>query len=76
MNRSVLIYGGLLVVLLGLAWTDWTREPELDVGDKIIVAQGSVDEIERIVFKSEKDDVVMERRTDDRGAYYLSLIHI
>lgn len=70
MTRAIGVYGALLVALLGLSWAEWTKEPEADVGDKVVVSQGQADEIESIKFSSEKDELVFERKSDAKGAYY------
>ena len=69
MTRSVTLYGVLLVVLLGLSWEQWTSPPEPDRGDKIELIGGTVDDVEKIVWKGEKDEATIERKTDAAGAY-------
>lgn len=70
MTRTIGVYGVLLAALLGLSWVEWTAEPEPDIGDKVVVSQGQADEIETVKFSTEKDEVVFERKSDAKGAYY------
>jgi len=69
MNRSAAVYGGLLALLLAGAWVRWTREPEPDIGDKIVLLQGDKDKIESITWTGEKDKAVIERKSDAEGDY-------
>ncbi len=70
MVRSAAIHGGLLAVLLGAAWVKWTAEPSPDLEGEVVLLQGEADAIEKIIWLSEKkDQAVIERKTDDRGAY-------
>lgn len=68
-RRSVVVYGLLLLVSLGLAWWRWTREPEPDLEGKVVLLAGDADKIEKIVWDSDKDRAVIERRSDDHGDY-------
>lgn len=69
MNRSLAVHAVLLVGLLGAAWVEWTAPPEVDTGDKILLLQGEQKDIERVVWKSEKEEVTVERKLDAGGTY-------
>ncbi len=69
MTRSIATYGLLLTLLLGLSWMDWTAPPEVDIGDKVMLAQGEVADLERVIWKGEKEEVSIERKSDAAGAY-------
>ncbi len=69
MMRSVLIYGGLLVASLGIAWARWTAEPTPDLDGQIILLPGDAEDIEKIVWKTEKDEAIIEQRSDELGSY-------
>lgn len=69
MTRSIATYGILLTLLLGLSWMDWTAPPEVDIGDKVVLAQGEAADLERVIWKGEKEEVLIERKVDAAGAY-------
>lgn len=69
MIRSVAIHGGVLAALLAFSWAEWTAPPKVDTGDKVLLLQGEVDKIERVAWKSEKEEVSIERKLDAAGAY-------
>lgn len=69
MIRSVSIYGVIVAVLLGLSWVEWTSPPEVDTGDKVVVMQGEQKDVERVLWKSEKEEVTVERKLDAAGTY-------
>lgn len=67
---STAVFGGLLAVLLGAAWVQWTAEPAVDLDGKVVLVQGEADDIERVVWRSEgKDEAELVRMSDDRGEY-------
>lgn len=69
-TASTAVFGGLLAVLLGAAWVQWTAEPAVELDGKVVLLQGDAEDIERIVWKSDgKDEAELERRSDDRGEY-------
>lgn len=69
MNRSIATYGLLLTLLLGMSWMDWTAPPEVDIGDKVMLVQGEAADLEKVVWKDDKEEVVIERKTDAAGSY-------
>jgi hypothetical protein len=69
MIRSVLIYGGLLALTLGVAWVRWTAEPEPDLEGRIVLLQGDAEDIETIIWKTDDSESVIEQKQDARGRY-------
>ena len=69
MIRSVAIYGGLLAITLGVAWQRWTAEPEPDLEGKIVLLQGDAEDIEKIVWKTDDSESLIEQRSDEKGTY-------
>ncbi len=70
MKRSAVVYGGLLAVLMGAAWVQWTAEPAVELDGKVVLLQGEQDNVEKIVWHVEnKDEAVIERRGDAYGSY-------
>ena len=67
--KSVAIYGALLAVALGASWLKWTAAPEVQTDGKVVLMQGETDDIERIVWKDDDEEAVLERKEDSRGAY-------
>jgi hypothetical protein len=71
MMRSAAIYGGLLVVLSGAAWVKWTAAPAVELDGKVVMVDGSPDELTRVVWlEKDKDQAVIVRKTDGLGVYY------
>ncbi len=70
MKRSIWIYGGLLVVLLALSYLRWTGAlgSDQEQGD-VIIMHAVETEIEKVAYHDEKQDVALEWKTDDLGAY-------
>jgi len=69
MSKNTFVYGGLLVASLAGAWVRWTREPEPDIGDKVVMLQGDKDKIETIKWVGKKDEALIERKSDAEGDY-------
>ena len=69
MTRSVLMYGGLLTLTLGVAWMRWVAEPEPDLDGQIVLLQGDAEDIETIIWKTEDSESVIEQKSDERGSY-------
>lgn len=68
--RPVFVYGALLLVSLVLAWVQWTGEPQVDRGEKVVALAGEREGLERIEWT--RDDGSLTRllpRTDEHGAY-------
>jgi hypothetical protein len=70
MMRATVMYAVLLLALLAGAWAQWTSEPEIDHGDKVVLLPGSSDDITEIRWKGEKSESTVTRRSDDRGTYF------
>ncbi len=69
-STSAAVFGGLLALLLGAAWMQYTAEPVVDLEGKVLLLPGEADEIERITWTSKgKDKAVIERKSDDFGEY-------
>ena len=69
-STSAAVFGGLLALLLGAAWMQYTAEPAVDLEGKVLLLPGDADEIERITWTSKgKDKAVIERKSDDFGDY-------
>ena len=69
-STSAAVFGGLLALLLGAAWVQYTAEPAVDLEGKVLLLPGEADEIERITWTSKgKDKAVIERKSDDFGDY-------
>ena len=69
MIRSVAIYGGLLALMLGAAWMRWTAEPEPDLEGQIVLLQGDAEDIEKLVWKTEDSESIIEQKEDALGRY-------
>ena len=59
-RTSTAIYGGVLALLMGASWLQWTAEPEVELDGKIVLLPGEADDIERIVWTSEGKDEAMK----------------
>ncbi len=71
MIRSSAIYGALLSLALAGAWVRYTAEPALELDGKVLLLQGTEDELTEVIWTSEgKDKAVITRKTDARGDYY------
>ena len=69
-RTSTAIYGGVLALLMGASWLQWTAEPEVELDGKIVLLPGEADDIERIVWTSEgKDEAIIERKSDALGDF-------
>ncbi|MFT5685455.1 MAG: hypothetical protein ACI8RZ_006406, partial [Myxococcota bacterium] len=69
MIRSVLIYGGLLTLTLGVAWMRWTAEPEQDLEGQIVLLQGDAEDIQTIIWRTDDSESIIEQRSDAQGSY-------
>ena len=67
--RSVLVYAGILILSLGVAWVRWTAEPDKIGEDEVLIAQGSADQIAQISYVSEKMEVLINVKKDSNGSY-------
>lgn len=69
MIRSVLIYGGVLVASLAVAWIRYTAEPSVDLTDKVVLLQGDAEDITQITWKDDDEHAVIDRKTDSHGDF-------
>ena len=69
MNRSVLIYAGLLLVVLVGSYRAWTDEDAPDLSKSVMVLQGDADSLESIEYESDKLHLTLMQREDDLGSY-------
>ena len=67
--KSVYIYGGILILSLGLASQQWTKKPSRLSGEEVFVLYGEEATLESIVWDSEKDRTELSFRSDARGSY-------
>lgn len=68
MNKSVFVYGGILVVALAATWMDFTGEETKErVG--VVLIDGKADALEKMVYKAPDTEVVFEMKSDDVGRY-------
>ena len=71
MTRSAVVYGGVLVALLGASWVNYTAEPELELDGKVVLVPGEIDELTKVTWSSrDRDEAIIERKTDATGTYY------
>ncbi len=72
MRRSVYVYGGVLAGLLVLAGLRWggLLGTESEPGDtSVVLLKAELGDIEKVVYHDEKQDVLLEPRTDDLGTW-------
>jgi hypothetical protein len=68
--RNVVVLSVSLVVALTAAYMTWTRE-ETEVSDEAVAIYDAREaDVSRVVYRSEKADVTIERRSDARGEYF------
>jgi hypothetical protein len=71
MMRSSAIYGGLLAGLLVASWMNYTADPEMELDGKVILVAGEVEDLTKVTWTSKnKDEAIVERKTDAVGTYY------
>jgi len=69
MSRTVTIYGAALVALLVGSYLSWTSEDASDDADGVTILDVDPEDVERIVYRSEKLDLDLAVQSDDRGRY-------
>jgi hypothetical protein len=69
MKRAVIIYSVALVGSLFAAYRVWTRPPQPELGDQVVVLAGDPDELERLHFRSTKLDLTLDMKKDELGKY-------
>ena len=67
--RPSLVYGVTLTVLMIGSYLTWTREDAAAEAAEVIVVDTKAEDIQRVVYTSEKLDVDLEARKDDYGSY-------
>ena len=67
--KSLYIYGGVLIVSLGAAWTQWKKEPSLVSGEEVVVLYGDAAKIDSLVWDSEKHTISISTKSDAVGSY-------
>ncbi len=68
--RNVVVLSVSLVVALTAAYMTWTREEEEVSDEAVAVFDAREGDVSKVAYTSEKVDVVIEKRTDERGDYY------
>jgi hypothetical protein len=69
MKRGVIVYAGLLLIALVLAYNAWTHEGEADLSEATVVLAADPDDLEGIDFSSDKVDVTLDVLEDAHGKY-------
>lgn len=69
MRRSVLVYAALLSGFILWAYIEWTKEETYDPDEVAVILDAKPDELEEIVYDSEKLDVTVTMIKDDLGEY-------
>ena len=67
--RSVIVYAGILILSLGIAWLRWTAEPDKIGENEVLIAQGSADQIAQVSYFSQQMEVLIDVQKDDSGSY-------
>ena len=70
MNKQVLILGTTLVVTLVASYLSWTSEEGTDEDDSIVMLDADVEDLASISWDSEKLDVQVVQKSDDRGDFW------
>ncbi|MDP2313310.1 MAG: DUF4340 domain-containing protein [Pseudomonadota bacterium] len=68
MNKSVIVFAGLLVLSLGGAWARYTGGEET-TKEGVVLIDAKATELEKVVYTSPELTVTFEMRTDDFGRY-------
>jgi hypothetical protein len=68
MNKSVIVFAGLLVLSLGGAWMRYTGGEETQK-EGVVLIDAKATELEKVVYTSPELTVTFELRTDDFGRY-------
>ncbi len=68
MNKSIIVYAGLLVLSLGAAWSRYTGGEETEKEGVVLIDAKALD-LEKIVYTAPDLTVTFEMRTDDFGRY-------
>jgi len=67
--RPSVVYGVTLTALMIGAYLTWTHEDAAAEAAEVIVVDAKTEDIQRIVYTSEKLDLDLEARKDDRGSF-------
>ncbi len=68
MNRTVFIYGAILMVALAGSWIHYTSD-EASSAEGVVLVDGTKDDLRRLVYDGPDVDVTFEQRADDFGKY-------
>ncbi|MDP2310253.1 MAG: DUF4340 domain-containing protein [Pseudomonadota bacterium] len=68
MNKSVIVFAGLLVLSLGAAWQRYTGGEETPK-EGVVLIDAKAAELEKVVYTSPELTITFEQRTDDFGRY-------
>lgn len=71
MSRQVTMLSVALVAALVGSYLKWTSEEGTDDADTIVVLDAKADQIEEVGWSSEKLDMTLSSRKDDKGAWLL-----
>ena len=69
MSRTVTVYGATLVALLVGSYLSWTSEDTGDDEGGVTILNAEPEDIERIVYRSEKLDLDIDVQSDDAGRF-------
>jgi hypothetical protein len=69
MNRSLVIYGVLLIGSLGWGYQTWTHADELALADKVVILPGKPEQLTSVVYRAKDLELTLELRTDEHGRY-------
>ncbi len=70
MKRAAQRYAFALVVLLGLAWVQWTAEEPVDLEGKVVMLQGEAEDVTAVRWLSDETEAIISRKKDARGEYF------
>jgi len=70
MKRSAQGYALVLIVLLGMAWTQWTAEEPVDLEGKVVMLQGEPEDVSAVRWVSTETEATIVRKKDARGEYF------
>lgn len=69
MNRSLIVYGALLLGSLGWAYQTWTHADELELAEKVVILPGKAEQLTSVVYRGKDVELSIELREDERGRY-------
>ncbi len=69
MSKQVIVLGVCLGAALVCSYLSWTSEEGTDEDDTIVMLDADLEDIEKVTWDSEKLDVVLVGKSDERGDY-------